>query len=310
LYMVRGLPLEEDVQRMKDEVVLLRLEKVVLVEGMNDKKFWKLVFDTADVGKYEIYTSVNHPTFNTTGKSTLLKYYASYVQRDFVLCVDSDYDYLLEKPELIRAFIFQTYCYSVENHWCYVDGLAEIVKKGTNTEGGNFDFTKFMNAYSKVIYPYLLVSLFSKKQDDGFLPPENLGKNAGFNKITKPNSDLAILRENLTLQFSNLQNAYSQDSAFKNFKKRLSVLGLNKENAYQFVRGHDILGKVTLPLMKYASGSLTNKRYKSLKTNEEKAAYQQHLKANSFENAVENNPKMAVSYFFQKIVQDIHTALT
>jgi Protein of unknown function (DUF4435) len=308
--MVRGLPLEEDVQRMKDEVLLLRLEKVVLVEGKNDKKFWSSVLDTASIGKYQIYTSVNHPTFDTTGKNTLLKYYASYTQRDLILCVDSDYDYLLEKPELNRPFIFHTYCYSIENHWCYAEGLAEIVKKGTNTEGVIFDFTKFMKAYSKVVYPYLLVSLFSKKQNDGFLPPEDLGKNAGFNKITKPYSDLAILKENLTLQFSNLQNGYLQNRAFKTFKKRLNVLGLTKENAYQFVRGHNVLGKVTLPLMKYASGSLTNKRYKSLKTNEEKAAYQQHLKANSFENAVENNPKMANSYFFLKIVQDIHTALT
>lgn len=295
--MNRGMGLEEDVQRMKAETVFLRLEKVVLVEGDSDKLFWRILLDTRIAGKFEIFASVNHPTFNTRSKSALLKNYAPFTQNDFILCLDSDYDYMLENPQLMRPFIFQTYCYSIENHWSFADGLFEIVKKATNTEGGNFDFKKFMNAYSKVIYPYLVFSLFSKKQNDGFLPPEDLGKNAGFTKISKPYSDLAILKENLSIQFDILQNGYLQNRAFKNFKKRLTVLGLNKENAYQFVRGHDILGKVTLPIMKFVGGSLTNQRYKSLKTNEEKAAYQQHIKANSFEHALQNNARMRNSYF-------------
>ena len=303
--MNRGMTLEEDVQRMKDEVVLLRLEKIVLVEGGSDIAFWSALLDFTIAGKYEIFPFVNHPTYNTRSKSALLKNYAPFTEKDFILCLDSDYDYLLENPQLEHSYIFHTYCYSIENHWCYADGLFETVKEATNTEGGNFDFKKFINGYSKVIYPYLLLSLFSKKQNDGFLPPEDLGKNVGFTKISKPYSDLAILKDNLTVQFNILQSVYSENRGYKIFKKRLTVLGLTKENAYQFVRGHDILNKVTLPIMKYVGGSLTNKRYKNLKKNEEKAAYQKYIKANSFEDALKNNTSMHISYFYQRIVKDI-----
>ena len=113
--MDRGMSLSEDVQRMKTEVILLRLDKVVLVEGATDKLFWAELLDTAIREKYEIFPSVNHPTYDTTGKSALLKHYVQFANVDFTLCLDSDYDYLLEKPILTLPFVFQTYVYSIEN---------------------------------------------------------------------------------------------------------------------------------------------------------------------------------------------------
>ena len=53
--MDRGMSLSEDVQRMKTEVILLRLDKVVLVEGATDKLFWAELLDTAIREKYEIF---------------------------------------------------------------------------------------------------------------------------------------------------------------------------------------------------------------------------------------------------------------
>ncbi|MCY7327458.1 MAG: hypothetical protein LH618_02785 [Saprospiraceae bacterium] len=37
--------LDEDVQRMRDEIFLLRLEHAVLVEGKSDEPFWKHLWD-------------------------------------------------------------------------------------------------------------------------------------------------------------------------------------------------------------------------------------------------------------------------
>ena len=56
--MDRGMSLSEDVQRMKTEVLLLRLDKVVLVEGATDKLFWADLLNTAIRGKYEIFVAV------------------------------------------------------------------------------------------------------------------------------------------------------------------------------------------------------------------------------------------------------------
>ena len=133
--MNRGISLEEDVMRMKDEVYFLRIAKVVLVEDKSDKPFWSYTLDKFIDSKYEIFPFVNYPTFDTTGKSALIKYYSSFSDSDFIICVDSDYDYLLENPNLQKPFIFQTYTYSFENYHCFPDGIKNVLEKAVDTEG-------------------------------------------------------------------------------------------------------------------------------------------------------------------------------
>ena len=307
--MDRGMSLSEDVQRMKTEVLLLRLDKVVLVEGATDKLFWADLLNTAIHGKYEIFPSVNHPTYDTTGKSALLKHYVQFTDVDFVICLDSDYDYLLEKPILTLSFVFQTYVYSIENYGCYAAGLPEMLKNITNTEGVVFDFVHFFETYSSIIYPYLLCSLFSTKHreiDSSFpiLSRLELGKQAVFVTITDITANLTALEERLKTQYTVLLNQCTEKPAFEPFKNHLTDLGLTEKEAYFFVRGHDVLDKVAVPLMK----NVVKKHFTTLSSQEEKIAYDKQIKTQPYEVVFQNNPQKYKCSFYQRIVQDIQTA--
>ena len=87
--------------------------------------------------KYYPYSKTIKP--GTKGKTqiTPLKEFAN---RKLVLCIDSDYDYLLENADFQRPFIFQTHVYALENYWSFAEGLKNIVEKTTDTNTVNVDF--------------------------------------------------------------------------------------------------------------------------------------------------------------------------
>lgn len=294
--------LELEAQYFKDSLFALSKDIAVRIEGkQHDELFWSMVFQIAlPQSKLEFYPQCfSYPSSGTTGKDCVLLL-KDYADKELVLCVDSDYDYLLERAVLINPFIFQTYVYSIENYWCYAQGLAEIVKKVMDTEGVDFDFIHFFDTYSSIIYPYLLCSLFSTKQKDNQLNSNELGDNIGVLLI----NSWASFEEKLRHQYGVQYDTYTQNTNFEPFKNRLIDLGFTKKQAYLFVRGHDVLDRVTLPLMK----AITKARFAILTTNKEKQAYEKQIKAHPYPKTIQNNPKMTTSPFYQRIVEDIRFA--
>ena len=294
--------LELEAQYFKDSLFALGKDVAVRIEGKkHDELFWSTVFQIALPHlKPEFYPQCfQFPSFGTTGKSCVLLL-KEFADKELVLCIDSDSDYLLEKPILETSFVFHTYVDSIENYWCYAVGFSDMLKKITNTDGVIYDFNNFFEIYSKTIYPYLLCSLFSTKLKDNLLPRHLLGDNAGYNSTV----GFRIFEQNFKQQFSHLIRKYKADASFKAFTKRLTELGLTKKNAYLFVRGHDILDRVALPLINH----IANSQYDILATSEKKAKYKKHRQANPIKVIAENNPKMADCPFYKRIVQDIQVA--
>jgi Protein of unknown function (DUF4435) len=299
--------LELEAQYFKDSLFALSKDVAVRVEGTkNDELFWSTIFQIAvpDI-KPEFYPQcVQYPSAGTTGKNCVLLL-KDYADKELVLCIDSDSDYLLENPILQTPFVFHTYADSIENFWCYAKGLSEVMKTATNTEGVPFDFVNFFKNYSSILYPYLLCSLFSTKEKDNLLARQELGKHAGFIKITDITADLTVLKEKLENQYTALLNSYKANTAFEPFKQHLTDLGLIEKEAYLFVRGHDVLDRVFVPLMKFIGDDLTKTHFTSLTTNEEKANYYAHIKAHNYDFVAQNNSFMHTSVFYQRIVEDI-----
>jgi hypothetical protein len=298
--------LELEAQYFKDSLLSLERDIAVRIESKNDIDFWDFTFKNALPSlRPEFYPQ---SLSGTKGKSCvmLLKEFAD---KELVLCVDSDYDYLLQNVDFQYPFVFQTHTYSIENYWSFADGLKNTVENATYTEGSsNFDFNAFFEKFSQIIYNWLVYSLYSEKINDGQLTSKKCGESIGLNKDLPINETLVELKLELKKREKSFE-FYKNQSDFKAFKKQLPALGLNKNNAYLFVRGHDLFDRVTLPLIKKIGEEITKEKFESLKKagdTEGLKNYADFLKRNTYDSYLKHHNKSFQNHFlFQKNVSDI-----
>ena len=240
----------------------------VRIESENDEAFWRPVIEKALPNKALKFYAFFSETSPTKGRPDMLKY-AQFGDKKLIFCVDSDGSYLLEKPILQTPFLFHTYVDGIENFWCYAEGLPEVLKKVKNTEGSSFDFSDFFNRYSQIIYPYLVYSFYSSKEKNmpKHLSRKQLGMKSGFNSM----EGFTVFEEKLHRLYADLLTPYQDNTDFQAVEKRLNELGLAKENAYLFVRCHDILDRVVVPLLHHIADAhfavlITNKEKLTIKT--------------------------------------------
>ena len=137
-----------------------RRKIVAYVESYDDVFFWRSV-----LGKYEDetrYFEILLPTRNNhldRGKKAAIVNMLKGVGRDMIACVDADYDFLRQgsteasQQMLENPYIFHTYAYAIENFQCYSKGLHETCVMVTLNDAHIFDFERFMEAYSRTIWP-------------------------------------------------------------------------------------------------------------------------------------------------------------
>lgn len=88
--------------------------------------------------------------------------------RDTILCMDSDFDYLFknfnDQSRLVTNTprLFHTYAYATENFLCHPPSLHKVCVKATKNDTLIFNFEKFMTAYSRTIYPLFLWYAYSR----------------------------------------------------------------------------------------------------------------------------------------------------
>ena len=117
-------------------------------------------------------------------------------------------------------------------------------------------------------------------------------------------SDLKVHLNTLTQPFEAM---YKERTDFKVFKNRLSELGLNKETAYLFIRGHDLFDKFTIPIIKEIGEKITNKRFQSLKNagdTEGLKKYDDYLKQHSYVNYLKYQNTAYQSHFLFTTIMD------
>jgi hypothetical protein len=124
-----------------NEAIMRRIDAVAFVEGKDDKPFWHAIFEHAGLRVNVITGTNNVNNKGTCGKQECLKYFL-FASKKFIVCIDSDYDYLRNThPEWNpHHYLLQTYTYAIENHY-----LAS-----------NPALHDFLREYSHVIYyPFL-----------------------------------------------------------------------------------------------------------------------------------------------------------
>jgi len=156
---ILGKTYEEDADYYDAANLVVGNDITAFVEGLDDETFWGDVFSKFAPSlkiKFEAH-SRNHEY--KTGKLAVLKR-QNETNQNLILCVDSDFDYLLKDKDINEnPYIFQTYTYAIENYKCAPKSLSRLVKTVT-LEKPDFDFVKFFAQYSRIIFPFFLLSLY------------------------------------------------------------------------------------------------------------------------------------------------------
>lgn len=186
---IRFKELATEAKYFKDSLFFLERDLAVRIESSNDAHFWRFVFQEA-LPNFRIlfYPQSMTRKPGTKGKSQLMLL-QDFADKELALCVDSDYDYLLDNTNLKKSFIFQTYFYSIENYWSFAEGLEIGIEKTTG-KSINFPFATYFKIYSSIIYDWLIYSLYSEKMNHGYLPAARCGMEVGAETI----SDLRVLK--------------------------------------------------------------------------------------------------------------------
>lgn len=231
----------------------------VFVENEDDVPFWNRVLRKYSPSFLKFRFPFAFRDHLQRGKADLLKLKDG-VGDFMLLCVDSDYDYLLQDAtadsQAINGndYIFQTYTYSVENYKCFAESLGNLCIQASLNDEPLFDFVEFLQTYSTAVYELFLFSFYFRKiGDTSTFPisefPTFFGIQGKVNISHNAKAILQELRANVEKKIASLQASHPA-LTLQALASELASLGLRKENTYLFIRGHTVYHNLVLILLK------------------------------------------------------------
>jgi hypothetical protein len=237
----------------KNRAKLKKCIAAIHLEADFDKFFWSKIFNHF-LPQYSFDYITYSRTIDrnkATGSQTCLKYYLlGCLSKDFFICIDSDYRWLLQEKEIdINHFIFQTYTYSLENHYCYPPNINHALKK-LGLHNNIFDFEAFLPEYSQSLYQLFICHLLSMSKKDGLFEACKFNKYIGIEEVKLKKEALILdLRKKINKRLIKLKKVYTPTERSE-MEEKCKQLGLNNTNAYFYFRGHNVFDQVVLKIMK------------------------------------------------------------
>ena len=232
----------------------------VYVEGYEDVAFWRGIFDHFRNPYLRFEISVPNRDDLPKGKKVLMSMLNRTEKESVLLCVDSDFDYLFageteQSAKILNADnMFHTYTYATENYLCYAPSLRNVCVKATKNDTRIFDFVRFMEAYSNIIYPLFLWYVYSAKgaTESVFTLAEfRAAVRLGYVDIRhNGESALAWLHRNVERRHKALLEAnHEMREQIDKFAERLKKLGVEEDNCYMFMHGHTLMDNVVMVML-------------------------------------------------------------
>lgn len=232
---------------------------LIYVEDQSDVSFWKCLFDKYSLG-YKIFSVSKAPEALANGKNELIKLIPNLHNRLYI-AIDSDLDFLCKNRRPLihqnivnNPHVLHTYVYNRENHEYSVFHINECINKIFYTIIVENNFNSFISVYSEISFKILCFTTFFIENKISFNEKD-------FNKYLVFKSSEFFYK---SLEFENLAikkleelnnfilNNFSELSISNNFISHtnyLNALGVNIENAYQYINGH-LLEKTILKFLK------------------------------------------------------------
>lgn len=235
-------------KRFALDAKVFRCRAAVHVEDKDDIVFWNLIFQhyLPDEKFHFISGSRNEYGNRTSGVTQCLKYF-NYLSNDFIICIDSDYRYLLRQKEYSPSnFVLQTYTYSFENHHCYAKALNDACERTVKLNNNIFNFQLYLKRYSNIIYRLFIWHLyfltanetyFSKSEFNSYLIPREIINSNKF--LQHIDVILDELQEKINKKVNYFKAKFPK-ADMSTAMHRFVELGINEDNVYFFVRGHNI----------------------------------------------------------------------
>lgn len=270
---------ESAAKRFKAECRLTGATAAIHLENKNDEIFWgKVLHEAYPQGKFRFIAASRSFSGNMTAGCTQCLQYRDFLDRRFLIAIDSDYRYLTEESGIdARHYILQTYTYSFENHFCYYKNCQhaiDVVKeedKPAEEESEKkplteFSFEKFLKEYSRAVYPLLVWQLYLKEVGEDAFPQKvfhrllalPLGHRSIYNN---GDSVLRLLRERCSKLLKHLKQTYP-DADTTWYEARCNAQGVHRDNCYLFVRGHQLYDMIV------AQGTRFNKHFEKVLTSQ------------------------------------------
>lgn len=238
-------------KRYKAEARMLRLTAIVHLENRNDEVFWgKVLRHACPEGRFRFISasrSVNG--FMTAGCTQALKY-RPFLDRTFWIAIDSDYRYLTEERGLDAAhYVLQTYTYSFENHFCYAPNAQRALGDACGLDERSYDFAAFLRQYSHTVYPLFVWQLYMQDIDPLAFPKNVfhrlLSLHIGSRSLEQDGASILDLLKERTRKMTHHFKRRYPDADLTWHEARAGALGLHRDNAYLYVRGHQLYDCIT-----------------------------------------------------------------
>lgn len=228
----------------------------VYVEGYEDVAFWRAIFDHFRNPYIRFEISVPDRGDLPKGKKVILGMVPR-SSEDLLLCVDSDFDYLFEgtteTAHLVNdsPFLFHTYAYATENYLCYAPSLHNVCVKATKNDTRIFDFVRFMEGYSRTIYPLFVWYAFSARMEHHHIFPladfKAAVKLGYLDLANNGDNTLLWLGRNVARRERMLREKNPKlIEPMKRFEQLLAARGVTPETTYLYMHGHTLMDNVVM----------------------------------------------------------------
>ena len=249
---------------------------IVEIEDNIDMGFWKDILKEKCPSKdyhfnpYHTVLNDNDMGNRVKGKTRIMEM-ASQMNDWHIGCIDSDYDWILsdycDKGKTINdnKYLLQTYAYSFENLLCLSSALNDFCQE-TTEECTDVDFNDYVQKVSATIYPLLIWSLYLySKGNHDFTP--TAWHDILISTLKDTEASLTLIEEKVKAKFDELNTIHASEiSERDNLKESLSkTKGITEENAYLFVRGHELFDHLVNSILKPIIESLRIQHYDRIK---------------------------------------------
>ncbi len=298
----------------------------VYVEGHEDEAFWYDILKDYESQKNIVFdiTPLSRKNRLAKGKPIVLKH-ANNTGKHLILCVDSDYDYLLpnhsdsSKEINPNQYIFQTYTYSIENLQCYKESLQGVCVRATKNSKQKINLSELLKLYSNIIYPLLLWSLhFASKNDTTTFTISDFSNivKIFINVDIDTQCEAAILdvQQRVQTKIAKLEQTHPSDvQQVELLSQQLRPLGLNEDTAYLFMNGHTLFNNVVLMILKPLCDKLRKEKIHEIRTKAQHAEelknqtdnYRKKAKKDGEKETLATNTDFKTCFLYQKIKQDL-----
>ncbi len=249
---------------------------VVYVESYDDIFFWHSLLSEIEIP--DVFFEVMLPSRTSLGKGkkvALMNALSEGLGKNLIACVDADYDYLLQGATEIsqmicnNPYVFHTQAYAIENYQCYASSLHTVCVMATLNDKSVFDFEAFLTAFSKLIFPLFVWSIWCYRYNCyNKFNLHDFGQLFRLEeiKLSRPDKMLYVLQRKVNQKIAWLQRHLPEAHAtLKNVEADIRQLGVTPETTYLFMRGHDIFESVVLPLVERVCRELTSDREREIR---------------------------------------------